>query len=78
MSITKEKLQQEIEQFNDEQLQQIAKFIEFIKFRSRFHQKAVTLHKFATLYQEFAQEDQQLAEEGMSDYIGQLQKEDQV
>ncbi len=78
MSITKEKLQQEIEQFNDEQLQQIAEFIEFIKFRSRFHQKAVTLHKFATLYQEFAQEDQQLAEEGMSDYIGQLQKEDQV
>ena len=54
MSITKEKLQQEIEQFNDEQLQQIAEFIEFIKFRSRFHQKAVTLHKFATLYQEFA------------------------
>jgi len=78
MSITKEKLQQEIEQFNDEQLQQIAEFIEFLKFRSRFHQKAVEMHKFATLYQEFAQEDQELAEEGMSDYIGQLQKEDQV
>ena len=41
MSITKEKLQQEIEQFNDEQLQQIAEFLEFLKFRSIFHQKAV-------------------------------------
>jgi hypothetical protein len=78
MSITKEKLKQEIEQFNDEQLQQIAEFIEFIKFRSRFHQKVVDVHQFASLYQEFAQEDRELAEEGIADYIKELQKEDQV
>jgi len=78
MSITKEKLKQEIEQFNDEQLQQIAEFIEFIKFRSRFHQKIVDVHQFASLYQEFAQEDRELAEEGIADYIKELQKEDQV
>jgi hypothetical protein len=78
MSITKEKLKQEIEQFNDEQLQQIAEFIEFIKFRSRFHQKVVDVHQFASLYQEFAQEDRELAEEGIADYIKELQKEDQL
>jgi len=41
---TKDKIKQEIEQFNDEQLQQIADFIEFLKFRSRFSQKSRDLH----------------------------------
>jgi hypothetical protein len=68
MPATKENLKQEIEELNDEQLQQIAEFIEFIKFRSRFSRKSVNLHEFAHLYQEFAQEDQELAEVGMADY----------
>lgn len=78
MQLTKEKLKQEIDRFNDEQLKQVAEFIEFIKFRSRFNQKVVDLDQFASLYQEFAQEDRELAEVGIADYIEQLQKEDRA
>lgn len=78
MQVTKENLKQEIDRFNDEQLKQVAEFIQFIKFRSRFNQKGVDLHQFASLYQEFAQEDRELAEVGIADYIEQLQKEDRA
>ncbi|MEA5499001.1 hypothetical protein VB834_10155 [Limnoraphis robusta Tam1] len=76
MQVTKESLKQEIDQLNDEQLKQIAEFIEFIKFRSRFNQKVVNLEQFASLYQEFADEDKELAEMGMADYVEQLRQED--
>jgi hypothetical protein len=78
MQATKEKLKQEIEQFNDEQLQKIADFIEFIKFRSRFSQKSLDLHQFAHLYQEFALEYRELAEAGIADYFEQLKQEDMI
>jgi len=78
MQVTKENLKQEIDQFNDDQLKQVAEFIKFIKFRSRFNQKVVDLNQFASLYQEFAQEDRELAEVGIADYIEQLQKEDRA
>ena len=78
MQVTRENLKQEIDRFNDEQLKQVAEFIEFIKFRSRFHQKVVDLPQFASLYQEFAQEDRELAEDGIGNYIEELQKEDRA
>lgn len=78
MQLIIEKLKQELDQFNDEQLKQVAEFIEFIKFRSRFNQKIVDLHQFASLYQEFAEEDRELAEDGMADYMEQLRQEDQA
>jgi hypothetical protein len=78
MQATKDKIKQEIEQFNDEQLQQIADFIEFIKFRSRFSQKSLDLHQFAHFYQEFALEYRELAEAGIADYFEQLKQEDMI
>ncbi|MBD2183718.1 hypothetical protein [Aerosakkonema funiforme] len=78
MQVTKEKINQEIARFNDEQLKQVAEFIHFIKFRRRCHQKVVDLPQFASLYQEFAQEDRELAEDGMADYIEQLRQEDRA
>lgn len=78
MQVTKEKIKQEIDRFNDDQLKQVAEFIDFIKFRRRFHQKVVDLPQFASLYQEFAQEDRELAEDGIADYIEELQKEDRA
>lgn len=78
MQVTKETIKQEIEQLNDTQLNQIAEFIEFIKFRNKFHKKIVDLNNFANLYQEFAQEDRELAELGMADYANQLRQEDQL
>ena len=60
--------------FNDEQIQQIAEFIELIKFRSRFQKNITDVNQFANLYQEFVQEDRELAEAGMTDYVSQLQQ----
>jgi hypothetical protein len=77
MQVTRETIQQEIEQLNDAQLKEIAEFIEFIKFRSKFQRKVTDLNQFASLYQEFAQEDRELAEIGMIDYAQQLRQEDQ-
>jgi hypothetical protein len=78
MQVTRETIKQEIDQFNEDQLKQIAEFIEFIKFRSRFQKSVTDLNQFASLYQEFAQEDRELAEFGMADYANQLQQEDQL
>jgi hypothetical protein len=50
MQVTRETIQQEIEQLNDTQLKQIAEFIEFIKLRSKFQQKVIDLDQFANLY----------------------------
>lgn len=77
MQVTKETIKQEIDQFNDTQLKQIAEFIEFIKFRNHFQKKVTDLHQFANLYQEFAQDDRELAEVGIADYVDLLQREDQ-
>ncbi|MBW4518027.1 MAG: hypothetical protein KME11_22735 [Timaviella obliquedivisa GSE-PSE-MK23-08B] len=77
MQVTKETIKQEIDQFNDTQLKQIAEFIEFIKFRNQFQTKVTDLHQSANLYQEFAQDDRELAEVGMADYAELLQREDQ-
>jgi len=72
---TKEFLKQELENFNDEQLKQVADFIAFIKFQTRFSQQA-DISQFANLYQEFAQEDRELAETGISEYAELLNSED--
>jgi len=74
--ITKEYLKQELDQFNDQQLRQVADFIAFIKFQTRFSQETVDISQFANLYQEFAQEDRELAEAGVSDYAELLNSED--
>ncbi|WP_346290895.1 hypothetical protein [Sphaerothrix gracilis] len=78
MQVAKEAIKQEIDQLNNSQLQQIAEFIEFLKFRSRFQQKPPDLNQFASLYREFAQEDRELAEAGMADYANQLHQEDKA
>jgi hypothetical protein len=77
MQVTRETIKQEIDQFNDTQLKQIAEFIEFIKFRNQFQKKITDLHQFASLYQEFAQDDRELAEVGIANYADLLQREDQ-
>lgn len=75
-TITKESLKQELDYFNDEQLKQVADFIAFIKFQTRFSQQTTDVSQFANLYQEFAQEDSELAEAGISEYAELLNRED--
>jgi len=78
MSQSRENIQQEIQQLDDEQLEEISRFIEFLKWKSQRATKNNQLESFASLYQEFAQEDRELAEAGMTDYTKQLQEEDQT
>ena len=69
LEITKEAIKRDIDHFNDQQLKQIADFIAFIKFQTKFSQQTTDISQFAHLYQEFAEEDRQLAETGISEYV---------
>lgn len=69
LGINKEDIKRDIDRFNDQQLKQIADFIAFIKFQTRFSQQTTNISQFANLYQEFAEEDRQLAETGISEYV---------
>ena len=75
---TKETLKQDIDSLNDQQLKQIADFIAFLKFQSKFSQATLDVSQFASLYQQFAQEDQELAEMDMNGYTQSLENEDQL
>lgn len=76
LEITKEDIKRDIDCLNDQQLKQIADFIAFIKFQTRFSQQTANISQFANLYQEFAEEDRQLAEAGISEYASLLNSED--
>lgn len=77
-SITKETLKQDIDHLDDEQLKQIADFIAFLKFQSKLSKSTPDLSQFANLYQEFADEDRELAEIGISEYTKSLENEDKL
>jgi hypothetical protein len=77
-TITKETLKKDIDCLNDQQIKQIADFIAFLKFQSKLSQLTPDLSQFANLYQEFADEDRELAEIGMNEYTKSLKNEDQL
>jgi hypothetical protein len=77
MISTKEQVVNGLTGLNDEQLREVAEFLEFLRFRER--------RKFETqfddveleaLYAEFADEDRELAEAGLSEYAVNLERED--
>lgn len=77
MISTKEKVLSGLAELNDTQLQTVAEFLDFLKFRER--------RKFETqfddveleaLYAEFAGEDRELAETGLDEYVANLERED--
>jgi hypothetical protein len=76
MTAMKDLIQQELEKLDLEQLKQVFEFIAFLKFRARLVTiLAVEESNLATLYSEFAEEDRQLAELGMSEYAELLKHE---
>jgi hypothetical protein len=77
MNVSTEDLKQDLDKLTYNQIQQVADFIAFLKFRDR-HQHKVILDpiQMADLFAEFAEEDRALAEEGMRDYAVMLKKED--
>ena len=76
ISLTKEDLQQELDQLTSEQLKQVADFVAFLKFQDKRQRLVLNLAELSRIKTEFAQEDLELAEDGMNDYEAMLVQED--
>jgi hypothetical protein len=77
ITVMRELIQQELEKFDREQLKQVFEFITFLKFRARLVTiPAIDETNLAELYSEFAEEDRQIAELGISEYAELLKHED--
>jgi hypothetical protein len=75
MIVLKEAIAQELENLNEQQLQQVADFLAFLKYKSRVASLKIDEKQMAALYQ-FNEEDRKLAEEGIDEYAKSLQQED--
>jgi len=76
MSI-KEQVVQKLDSLSESELKQVADYVAFLKFQARVKPLSdLDEKRLAALYAEFGDEDRELAEEGMSDYIEGLLKED--
>ena len=73
---TKEEVLGELESLSEAELKEVAVYLAFLKFRSRNKPHIVNESQLAALYAEFAEEDRNLAEEGIADYTEGLMKED--
>lgn len=77
MPVSTESLKQDLDRLTPSQLQQVADFIAFLKFRSQRHQRVIPdPTQMPALFAEFAAEDLDLAEAGMGEYAVMLQQED--
>lgn len=75
--ITKEEIVQTVDQLSPSELEQLAQFLAFIKYQSRITTiPSLDETQLAALYAECAEEDRDLAEEGISDYAVALAQED--
>jgi hypothetical protein len=78
MSVSTESIKQDLDRLTQNQLQQVAEFIAFLKFRNqRRHRVVIDPMQLADMFTEFADEDRSLAEAGMNDYALMLHQEDQ-
>lgn len=73
---TKEQVLEEIETLSEAEIKELAEYLAFLKHRAQSRLHVVDESRLAALYAEFAEEDRNLAEEGMSDYAEGLMKED--
>ena len=73
---TKEQVIVEIEALSEADIKEVAEYLAFLKYRSQSKPPAVDESQLAVLYAEFAEEDRDLAEEGVANYREGLAKED--
>ena len=69
MLTSKKYLTQQLDDLSEEQLKQVSNFIAFLKFQARSNNLQIDETQLEKLYQEFAEEDKQLAELGMEEYV---------
>ena len=73
----KEQVAQALNTLSEAELQQVADYVAFLRFRARMGSlPAIDATELALLYTEFADEDRALAEEGLENYRTQLHDED--
>ena len=72
----KEQIVEEIKSLSEAELEEVTKYLAFLKFRARHKAPAIDETQLAALYAEFADEDRAMAEEGMADYAEGLAHED--
>ncbi len=73
----REQIVQAVENLDEAELQQVAEYLAFLKYRARV--SAVPTRnsaQVAALYAQFAEEDRDLAEDGMAEYNQSLLVED--
>ena len=77
MISTKEQVLSDLSELSESQLQTVAEFVEFLKFRERRKiQPEFDEAELEALYDEFADEDRELAEAGLNEYAANLARED--
>ncbi len=77
MLTSSETVKQDLDRLTNEQLQQVADFIAFLKYRSKRDRRLILDPSQLTALNEFAQEDRALAESGINDYAAMLRQEDE-
>lgn len=79
MSVNTEAIREDLDRLTKKQLEQVADFIAFLKFRHQHRsQPILDPTNLASLFAEFAEEDRALAQAGMSEYVVMLHQEDQL
>ena len=77
MASVREQVTQTVEKLSDAEIQLVAEYLSFLKFRARTQVISPPNEtQLAELYAESADEDRFLAEEGMEEYIVGLREED--
>ncbi|MCA9971151.1 MAG: hypothetical protein KC425_13090 [Anaerolineales bacterium] len=75
--LVKEQIARELDELDEVELQQVADFVAFLRFRAQLAYRSPTIsEEVGRLYAEFAEEDRILAEQGMSDYEINLNQEE--
>ncbi|NER33958.1 MAG: hypothetical protein F6J93_07915 [Oscillatoria sp. SIO1A7] len=72
----KQLIQSKLEKLNEEQLGQVADYIDFLQFRALWVSLRERESNLAALYSEFDGEDLALAEQGIEEYAEMLRRED--
>jgi hypothetical protein len=73
----KEVLFQELNGLQENDLEKVVEYVKFLKVKHIFMPiKKIDEKDYASLYSEFADEDRELAEEGISDFNESLNRED--
>ncbi len=65
----RDNLIQQVQSLGERELHQVSEYVAFLKFRAhRLVRSSFDTKEIAALYAEFADEDRQLAEEGVAEY----------